>query len=325
MTDRILEINEKVDAEVKAELAKIEYELSNDEIIEFTTLIQLKYEHPDIFHKFFNDESNKKFIENSYTKLFEKFNNFVHPVYRHNDKIYLEHIGTCFLVSVGNMRFLVSARHIWDNYIFTSTKNINSQKILVEEHLACLYLGQIIPITGELIRGGFSDKNDIHIHKEEDFIVFNVTDLSFPSNISFLNLNFQDMNINKYNHLFFIGYANSKNKKTGIHQGSLKKHVSHFLSRKISDNENLIYQYYPKYAESILHPKKNTIKLNGCSGSPVFSFNGNINEAQIVGMLIEHNNNKITHIKIEVIFQVILQLYLKKIREKIIKAYNDED
>ncbi|WP_151713557.1 hypothetical protein [Acinetobacter bereziniae] len=318
-------IAEQIEAEVKAELAKIEYELSDDEIKEFKKIIQLKYEYPDVFNELFNHEEIKKFLNKSYNQLLKKFNKFVHPVYKHSKTIYLEHIGSCFLVAVGKMRFLVSARHVWDDHIFKNT-TINNSEIIIEEHLACLHLNRIIPIGGELIRGGLAGKKDIYEHKEEDFIIFNVTDVEFPPEISFLNLTMQDMVIANYTHLLFIGYPNSKNKKLGLAQGKLKKRVTHFLSRKLRENKFLIYQHYPKYAESILHFKKNTTKPNGCSGCPVFSFNVNTNESQLVGMLIEHNKEKIiTHIKIEIIFESIKQLYFNEMIKGMIKVYYGED
>lgn len=316
-------LEEKIDSEVNETLVSLPYELSNTEIEKFKEIIEFKHRNPKDFEKIFNSENLKDYFDESYKALFNKFNDYVHPVYRHNKQIYLEHIGTCFLVAIGEVRFLVSARHIWDNYIFTNSNDNNLEKIIIEEHLACLHLNQIIPINGELIRGGLAGKRDIYEYKEEDFIVFNVTDVKFPPEIKFLNLTIQDMDINEYHQLFFIGYANSQNKKLGLHQGLVKKHVSHFLSRKLDDDDNLIYQYYPRYAESILHPKKNTIKLNGCSGCPVFSFNGNINDAQLVGMLIENSNNTITHIKIEVIFEVIMQLFFNDMFKKMIKVYYD--
>jgi hypothetical protein len=244
-----------------------------------------------------------------------KFRTSIRPIYRSAPKTLLTHVGTCTLLCIEDIKFIVTAAHI------------------VDQHEGYLWIGgkeSAIPLEGAF-RSTVAPRGERALDKY-DFSVSTVSDEldSSLGNASYISSDFISMGRradHKHSMYTCVGYPNSQNKEVDVGKREMNARLWMHTARGRSNDDKIggwaknsehhLFIEFPKYANRVDGTKKSSTHPRGTSGGPVFYLGdfgdpetyrvGSTFQSRLEGIVIEkpRMGNALVAVKIAAIVQAL--------------------
>jgi hypothetical protein len=246
----------------------------------------------------------------------QQFIGSIRPIYGSTENGNPIHIGTCILLQIENLKYLLTAAHVIDENEHSSLYvGGESEVILIEGDFLC---------TKKPEGGRDNDHYDFAWLQLSDQFIGKMGNVCFAEEKQFSNYNGQTEG-----RLYLaLGYPNTKNRQINTQEKSVKPHYMKYASTVkpndvlckklgVSGKDHLFLNYNPKHSKDEAGKIVNSIVPRGISGGALIDM-GNIAKldsyipgasckGQIAGMLIENHRDckAMSAVKVGVIVEQI--------------------